>query len=229
MKNISKTRCKISVQDMKRRDEGVDMVAGVKWFMSKIVLAVLGMGVLSCGLFSEHAGASQIEGSASFSGAVATAGDSSSGTTTISFVNPGWTVVSGLGNYVMSGTSATFTAFSFTGTGTGVTLSGSGIPEGTFTLGTRTYSFELLALVSATTTSGGMFIYGAGIAHITGFDDTPVSWALEGSGHDFTFDLSASTTTIQSGRSTPDGGSAAGLLGIVLVGIEALRRRLRSA
>ena len=204
------------------------MVAAAKGFMSKIVLTVLGMGLLSCGLFSEHAGASQIEGSASFSGAVATTGDTSSGTTTISFVNPGWTVVSGLGNYVMSGTSATFTAFSFTGTGTGVTLSESGIPEGTFTLGTRTYSFELLALVSATATSGGMSIYGTGIAHITGFDDTPASWLLEGSGQDFTFHLTTWSDTDPAEFTVPDTGSAMSLLAIALVGLEALRRRLRS-
>jgi VPDSG-CTERM motif len=206
-----------------------NLVANLRCFMSKTVLAVLATGLLSCELFCHQAGANQINGSVLFSGTAAASGDSGSGTTTISFTNPSWTVVSGLGNYSTFGTPAIFTAFSFTGTGTGATLSGPGVPQGTFTFGTPTltFSFDLLALVSGTTTSGMMAISGTGIAHITGFDDMPASWALEGSGHDFTFDLSASTTPPAPG--TPDGGSAASLLGIALVGLEALRRRLRSA
>jgi hypothetical protein len=196
--------------------------------MSKTVLAVLATGLLSCGLFCQQAGANQINGSLLFRGTVAASGDRGSDRTTVSFVNPGWTVVGGLGNYVVSGTSATFTAFSFTGNGTGVTLSGSGITEGTFTFGTLTYSFELLALVSATTTDDSVTISGTGIAHITGFDDTPASWILQGSGQNFTFDLSRGTLPPEPGT-VPEGGSAAGLLGIALVGLEALRRRLRSA
>jgi hypothetical protein len=137
--------------------------------------------------------------------------------------------VSGLGDYSTFGTSATFTAFSFTGTGTGATLSGPGIPQGTFTFGTPalTYSFDLLALVNGTTAGGTIAISGTGIAHITGFDDMPASWALEGSGHDLTFDLLGPSAPL--GRTAPDGGSAASLLVIALVGLETLRRRLRSA
>jgi hypothetical protein len=217
-----------------RRDEGVspqgNLVAGMGCFMSKTVLAVLATGLLSCGLFCQQAGANQINGSVLFSGTATASGDSGPGTTTISFTNPSWTVVSGLGDYSTFGTPATFAAFSFTGTGTGATLSGPGMPQGTFTFGTPTltFSFDLLALVSGTTTGGTMAISGTGIAHITGFDDTPASWALEGSGHNFTFDLLSASTT-RSVPGTPDGGSAASLLGIALVGLEALRRRLRSA
>ena len=223
------------LEGLKRRDEGFspqgDLVAGVRCSMSKTILTVLAIGLLSCGLFCQQAGANQINGSVSFSGAATASGDSGPGTTTISFTNPSWTVVSGLGDYSTFGTPATFTAFSFTGTGTGATLSGPGIPQGTFTFGTPalTYSFDLLALVNGTTASGTIAISGTGIAHITGFDDMPASWALEGSGHDFTFDLLAFTTRPAPGPGTPDGGSAASLLGIALVGLEALRRRLRSA
>jgi hypothetical protein len=204
------------------------LVAIMTWFMSKTVLAVLGTGLLSFGLFCQQAGANQINGSVLFSGAATVSGDSGPGTTTISFANPSWTVVSGLGNYSTFGTPATFTSFSFTGTGTGATLSGPGIPQGTFTFGTLTYSFDLVALVNGITTSGTMAISGTGIAHITGLDDMPVSWDLVGSGHDFTFDVSRATYPPDP-VSTPDGGSAASLLGMALVGLEALRRRLRSA
>jgi hypothetical protein len=206
------------------------LVAVMTWFMSRTVLAVLATGLLSCGLFCQQAGANQINGSVLFSGAATVSGDSGPGTTTISFANPSWTVVSGLGNYSTFGTPATFTSFSFTGSGTGATLSGPGIPQGTFTVGTLTYSFDLLALVNGITTSGTMAISGTGIAHITGLDDTPISWTLAGSENNFTFDLSGSGTTPPGpGVPAPEGGSAVSLLGIALVGLEALRRRLRSA
>jgi hypothetical protein len=214
-------------------DEGVrpqgNMVAGMKWFISRTIPAVLATGLLSCGLFCQQAGANQINGSVLFSGAATVSGGSGPGTTTISFANPSWTVVSGLGNYSTFGTPATFTSFSFTGTGTGATLSGPGIPQGTFTLGTLTYSFDLLALVNGITTSGTMALSGTGIAHITGLDDTPISWTLAGSGNNFTFDLSGSNTTPSGPTTVPEGGSAVSLLGMALVGLEALRRRLRSA
>jgi VPDSG-CTERM motif len=69
--------------------------------------------------------------------------------------------------------------------------------------------------------------YGTGIAHITEFDDTPASWLLEGSGQDFTFNFF--TFPSSPATTTPDNGSAASLLGIALVGLGALRRKLRSA
>jgi len=194
--------------------------------ISEAIVAVFATGLLSCGLFCQQVSATQITGSIIMSGTAMASGDSGSGTTTISFTNPGWTVLTGIGDYssVTFGTPATLTAFSFTGTGTGATLSGPVMPEWTFTFGGNTYSFDLLSLISGTTTSGTMAISGSGIAHITGFDDTPASWALEGSGSNYVFNLSASTTT-----AVPDGGSAVSLLGIALVGLEALRRRLRSA
>jgi len=48
-----------------------------------------------------------------------------------------------------------------------------------------------------------MAISGSGIAHITGFDDTPAVVGSGGSGSNYVFNLSASTTT-----AVPDGGSA---------------------
>ena len=214
-------------------NEGVspqgNLVAGMKWFMSKIVLSVLATGLLGCGLFCQQAGANQINGSILFTGAATGSGDSGSGTTTISLTNSDWTVVSGIGNYspVTFGTTTAFTGFSFTGSGTGAILSGPVTPEWTFTFGTpaHTYSFDLLALINETTINGMMALSGTGIAHLTGFDDTAALWTLEGSGHNFTFNLSTSTTA----AATPDGGSAVNLLGIALAGLEALRRRLRSA
>jgi hypothetical protein len=98
------------------------------------------------------------------------------------------------------------------------------MPEWTFTLGTTTYSFDLLALTSGHVTSGAMAISGTGIAHLTGFDPTPATFALQGAGTNFNFTLSSSTTA-----TIPEGSTTVLLvLGLVLVGIVAFRQKLRT-
>jgi len=197
-------------------------------FSSKTVFAFVAAGLLCWALFCQQVSATQIYGSASFQGAVTTSGNADSATTTISFTNPGWTIASGVGNYSFPGTSVSFTSFSFSGTGDRATLLGSGMPEGRFTLGGRNYSFALTALVNAMLTNGTMFVSGTGIAHITGFDDTPASFTLQGSEQDFSFILSSAGLT-DPPEFVPDTGSVVSLLGIALAGLEDLRRRLRSA
>src|SRR6266496_3688221 len=186
-------------------------------------LTVLAVGLLSCGLFCQQAKA--ITGDVEFTGTASASGASGVGITTITFANP-WFVVGTTGDYsvVPFGTSATFAGFSFTGTGTGATLIGTVTPLWTFTFGGNTYSFDLLALTSGTVVSGAMGFTGTGTVFINGGDATAATWALEGtSATGFTFALSNSTTSA-AGGGVPDGGSAAALLGIALVGVEALRR-----
>jgi hypothetical protein len=68
-----------------------------------------------------------------------------------------------------------------------------------------------------------MSFTGTGIAHITGFDDTPASFALEGAGTGFDFILSTSTTA-----TIPEGGNTAVLFafGLALICIMTLRQKL---
>jgi BRCT domain type II-containing protein len=67
-----------------------------------------------------------------------------------------------------------------------------------------------------------MAFTGTGIAHITGFTDTPASFALQGAGSGFDFTLSSSTT-----GSIPEGNTTVLLvLGLVLVGIVTFRQKL---
>jgi len=130
-------------------------------------------------LFCQQVSATQITGSIIMSVLAMASGDSGSGTTTISFTNPGWTVLTGIGDYssVTFGTPATLTAFSFTGTRTALPSLGLLCQNGPLRSG-NTYSF---------TSSRNQWDndqryhghFGSGIAHITGFDDTPASWALE--------------------------------------------------
>ena len=96
------------------------------------------------------------------------------------------------------------------------------MPAWTFTIGTTTYSFDLLALTEGHVIPGSMAISGTGIAHVTGFDPTPASFALQGAGTNFNFTLSSSTTA-----TIPEGSTTVLLaLGLVLVGIVTLRQKL---
>ena len=189
-------------------------------------LTVLAIGLLSCGLFCQQAQA--ITGDILFMGSATASGASGAGTTTISFTNP-WQVVAGTGDYaaVTFGTPATFNGFSFTGDGTGATLTAPVTPQWSFVFGGNTYTFDLLALTSGHVQSGSMAFTGTGTAFVNGGDASPANWSLQGStGTGFRFTLSSSTTGALG--AVPDGGSAVALLGIALVGVEALRRKFKT-
>ena len=189
--------------------------------LSKTIL-VVAAGLLACGFFCQHAQA--FEGSVEFFGAAHANHKSGPGTTTISFSNPGWSVIAGDGSYTGTiGSAAHLTNFSFTGTGLGAVLTAPVTPEWTFSSGGNTYTFDLLALIDGTVTSGSMSLSGTGLAYINGRDPSEATWALQGSGGKFTFKFSSSTTT-----AVPDGGSAVALLGIALAGIEIARRKIKA-
>jgi len=63
----------------------------------------------------------------------------------------------------------------------------------TVTLGPTTFSFDMTTLNIQTQDSEGLTIRGAGIAHITGFDDTPGSWILTANKIGNTLSFSASS------------------------------------
>ncbi|HEV3148919.1 MAG TPA: PEP-CTERM sorting domain-containing protein [Chthoniobacterales bacterium] len=183
----------------------------------KTILAILAGGLLLC----QQAQAAPITGAVEFSGS-ATASGPSGPPDTIHFLDP-WHTVAGIGSYaaVPFGTATTFGDFTFIGDGSAATLVLPDIPAWTFTIGATTYSFDLLALTNGHVDAGSMAFTGTGIAHITGFADTPASFALQGAGSGFDFTLSSSTTaTIPEGSTT-----ALLILGLVLVGIVTLRQR----
>jgi hypothetical protein len=183
----------------------------------KTILAILAGGLLLC----QQAQAAPITGAVEFSGS-ATASGPSGPPDTIHFLDP-WHTVAGIGSYaaVPFGTATTFGDFTFIGDGSAATLVLPDIPAWTFTIGATTYSFDLLALTNGHVDAGSMAFTGTGIAHITGFADTPASFALQGAGSGFDFTLSSSTTA-----TIPEGSTTALLvLGLVLVGIVTLRQR----
>ena len=185
----------------------------------KTILALLAGGLLLC----QQTQAAPIDGAIEFFGSSTASGPSGGTPVTIHFVNP-WHSLAATGSYtgILTGTDTTFNDFTFIGDGSAATLTLPDTPLWTLTIGATTYSFDLLALTNGHTESGSMSFSGTGIAHITGFDATPASFALQGAGNNFNFILSSSSTA-----TIPEGSTTVLLaLGLVLVGIVALRQKL---
>ena len=92
------------------------------------------------------------------------------------------------------------------------------------------FSFDLDTATIDTQNSHLLSITGTGTLSGAGFDPTPGTWAFSAQSaagiHQASFTFSADTNT---GPGVPDGGSAVALLGIALVGLEGLRRKLYSS
>lgn len=167
-----------------------------------------------------------ITGSAAFAGSTTASGPSGGGLTTMSF-SPNWSFLNGSGTY--SGillTAATFTpSFSFTGDGIGVVLSAPVINFWSFTSGGNTYSFELSALTNGHVQADMMSFTGTGTLFATGYDPTPATFSMNGTGENFAFQLSFVTNTATGNGSVPDAGSTLLLLSCSMVGLLACWRR----
>jgi VPDSG-CTERM motif len=191
--------------------------------LSKTILAVLATGVLSCGLFSQQAQATQINGDIQFAGEVAFDTNSLATATQVVtwfdvFHNAGFSSV----------TSATGD-FGFIAPGTQATMAQPWIfnpstpTNGLWSVGG--FTFDLLSSSVVTQNTTTLVIEGTGIVSGNGFDPTAMNWSFTtqsaGGQTRTTFSFSGN------GAAVPDGGSAVALLGIVLIGIEVLRRKLR--
>jgi len=186
---------------------------------TKTILAMLAIGFISCALFSEQAQATPITGDLGFSGGSAF---NTTSLATATRVNS-W--------FAFVGT----TTGSFVGVpiGSAVTLAAPWIfnpstpTPGLWSVGG--FSFDLATATIDTQNSHLLSITGTGTLSGAGFDPTPGTWAFSaqsaGGIHQASFTFSADTT----GAGVPDGGSAVALLGIALVGLEGLRRKLYSS
>ena len=75
--------------------------------------------------------------------------------------------------------------------------------------------------------TSGLSLMGDGVAHITGFENTEAIFALEATGTHLSFAILQPSNTAVPG--VPDSGSAVALLGIGLLAVEGLRRKLATA
>jgi VPDSG-CTERM motif len=196
--------------------------------ISKTILAVLAVGLLSCTLFSQRAHAIPITGEIDMSG-TAFLDNVFLGLATKT-TGYGAISVGGIPTGSFAGTagdSVTWTTFgwapffssghlwTFTDAGTGFT-----------------YSFDLSGDTIMHQDNMFLNLLGTGTVSITGngspYDTTTATWSFtisnpDGGPHsNFAFTFANSQTT------TPDGGSAVALLGIALAGIEGMRRMLRA-
>ena len=206
--------------------------------MNKIVKLVFALGLLGSGVLSNQARAELVVGDIQFFGAASASGSSNASPpvtpVTITFTNP-WQIVDVTpgSTYEAAGittgsASITLSNFTFTGDGALASLSGGPIlPEWTFIFNGNTYSFDLATLTDGHVAPSGphgitsMSFSGTGTVHATGFDDAPANWSLQGSGTNFNFTLSTSTTS-----SIPEAGvTSLLLLGCALLTGCSLRRK----
>jgi VPDSG-CTERM motif len=186
--------------------------------ISKTILAVLTIGLLTCGLFSQQVQATPINGNITFFGTVSL----DTGNVNNAHSVTAWHGLGGAGLPFVASADGDFTGL------TGMTATyhapwsfNSG-PISTFwTVGG--FTFDLL--VSSITLQGGgsIVVDGTGTINAPGFDPTAGVWhfTTQGPKAQGVFSFSAATGAV------PDGGSAVALLGLALTGIEVLRRRLR--
>jgi hypothetical protein len=174
-----------------------------------------------------QAQADPIVGSVEFFGSATPSGASPGFPVTVHF-NDAWHTLLGDGIYagVPFATTATFSDFGFTGEGATAALFAPPVaPLWSFSFNGVDYSFDLQVLTNAHTEAGSMSFTGTGIAHASGFDDTPAAWALQGAGNNFTFQISTSTTT-----SVPEGDmNILLLIGSVVVAAPILLKKHRKA
>jgi hypothetical protein len=181
---------------------------------------------------SPQARGTQITGTIGFTTAPHLAGgqvSSGGGLTTVTFHNP-IQVDFGTGNYSTTVASVVdFNPISWSGSGGSAILTSSNNPEWSFTIGAITYSFDLPDLMLASFDPGSpnsLSLSGEGLLKITGFEDTFATFALQGTGEGFSFTILQASNTALPG--VPDSGSALVLLGLALIALEGLRRKLAS-
>ena len=190
---------------------------------SKTLLALFATALISCALFTQQAQATPIQGTIEFAGSVHF--NTNSLATAHRVVT--WYDIHGNAGFSSVAPSSTGD-FSGILAGTQATMAQPWIfnpstpTPGLWSVGG--FTFDLLSSTIVTQTAGNLDITGSGIVSGNGFDPTAMEWS-------FTAQQSGGTPrTIFSfsanGVAVPDGGSAVAILGLALVGIEVLRRKL---
>lgn len=215
--------CHLLLKRLQPKYQEKDLTVMKSGFVKLFVCVAASIGLTA----SVHAGA--VTGTLDFlaAGSVST----SAGGTTVSFLNPAGAI--GLsGDYAgLWSTSVSLASFSYTGSGNSAVLTGGPVtPEWIFTIGSKTYSFDLTSLLSATATPASglspasFAISGLGTANITGEQSSEASWTLSGTGPSLSFTFDVATTTATAG--VPDGGTTAILLGAAFSALALVRRKL---
>ena len=188
--------------------------------LTKTILGGLAISFISCALFSQQAQAAQIDGQILMGGRVILDAPLGSATT----VNTWFDVFQTAGNSSVLATSGDFSFVPLLSSATMAT-------PWVFNPSTPTpalwhvgiWTFDLTSATIVTQIPNFINVEGTGTVHGIGFDDTPGTFQFTVTGSGVRLGFGAITSAIP----TPDGGSAVALLGLALIGIEAVRRKLR--
>ena len=200
--------------------------------LTKTTLTLIAAGFALAALSTQEAQAAQINGRLDLAGSVMFDSSALQNVTQVLewrdvFGNAGFSNVAGV-----TGTYATFGGGIPLGTQATMAIPWTFLPPpggqpGLWTVGG--FTFDLTSATILTQNSRFLNISGVGTVSGNGFDATLAHWAFTvqnaGGGTGDFFSFSANTA---SGNGVPDGGSAVALLGISLVAIEFVRRKLRS-
>jgi hypothetical protein len=191
----------------------------------KTILAIVASGLISCALWTQQAQAVQISGALTFGGTVElNTGSAGTATAVTAWHGTGGvglptvqSVGGGFVGFVTSGDATTFHApWSFASGPVPAFWSVDGF---TFDL-TESHVFSQGGFPPGVTVNGSGFVSGHG------FDPTFMTWSFTTqdppAGTPPVFSFSAASGTI------PDSGSTVALLGLAIVGVEALRRKMRT-
>ena len=186
--------------------------------LSKTMLAVLATGVLGCAVFSQQAQAVQIDGQILLVGRVTFDAPLGSATTVTNWFD----VFNNVGMSSVLATTGDFSGVPLLTSATMATpwvFNPSTATPGLWSVGG--FTFDLLSATVVTQLPNFLNVEATGIIHGLGFDDTPGTFQLTVTGRGIRFGFAALTQAV------PDGGSAVALLGLALIGIEAVRMKLR--
>jgi len=191
--------------------------------LSKTILTVVAVGLLSGGLFCQQAQATPITGDINFGGVV-----------TFDSIHLNLaTQVSTWDTCVVLSDSGSFSSIPALPTVTNVAMTAPWI----FNPSTPTiplwqvggFTFDLTSSTIVSQDNFFLNITGVGTISAAGFDTTPGTWSFTVSNADgkrhSTFGFQSDTV----GNAVPDGGATAALLGVALAGIEVLRRKIKAA
>jgi hypothetical protein len=181
--------------------------------LSNAFLTTLAAGLLSCGLLSQQAQAVPITGDIDISGNVTYDTNSLATATQINTFNSA-TVGDSTGSFsgIAAGTAVTFSTPYVLNSPKPALWSVGG------------FTFDLLSSTIVTQLPGILYVTGTGtVTGPAGFDATAGLWSFTstaaGGQSSPTFSFASNTVAV------PDGGSALSLLGLALVGVQALRRK----
>src|SRR6266480_5237700 len=192
--------------------------------LTKTILAVLATGLISCALLSQPAQADEIIGTITFGGTV-NLDTASAGTAT---AVTGWHGFGGVGNPLVVDADGDFLTYVTPGVSSAVFATpwsfNSGAVANFWSVGGFTFNLVASSIFSQGGNPAGVIVNGYGWITAPGFDATYGTWSFStqdpSAGRPARFSFSAASGTV------PDSGSTVAFLGLALVGVEALRRKI---